>query len=152
MKQKMRIFCLISILCVSICGCGKKHPQSPPGSGLATRVDIHRITENGTVSRFYNQSAKVEAVLIYLRLLEPMGPVQLPENAVITDYYEIVVYLADGSRRIHRQCSDCYATTEQGWWGVIDPRYGQQLSLLMHHVPSDPELAEPAKTASFSAR
>lgn len=139
MKRSIRIFCLFCTICVILCGCGQKHTQNSGSGGVATRVDIHGISREGTVSRFYNQPAKIEAVLIYLRLLHPRGPVKLPTATAAQEHYEIVVHLSDGSRRIHRQFADSYATTDRGWWGTIDPHYGQQLSKLIHHIPSDPQ-------------
>ena len=147
MKRWFCIFCLFCAVCVILCGCGQKHTQNPGSGGVATRVDIHGVSREGTVSRFYSQPAKIEAVLIYLRLLHPRGPVRLPSASPEQAHYEIVVHLSDGSQRIHRQFSDSYATTQQGWWGTIDPGYGQQLSKLIRHIPSDPLPEDPTNKA-----
>ena len=138
MKWDQKMFCLAMVLCIMVSGCGRKHTQNAAGSNVATQVEIHSITPAETVSRFYTQPAKIEAVLIYLRLLRPRGPVRLPEKG-IDNYYEIIVHLSDGSSRMHRQCADQYATSLQGWWGIIDRRYGQQLSRLIQYIPSDTE-------------
>lgn len=134
--MKLKIFCMILCVCIMVSGCGQKHTQNDIGSNIATRVEIYCISTTGTLFRIYTQPAKIEAVLIYLRLLHPRGPVQLPQEE-IRQYYEIVVRLSDGSRRVHRQCADCYATTAQGWWGIIDSRHGEQLARLIQYIPSD---------------
>ena len=144
MKRWFCIFCLFCTICVILCGCRQKNSQTSGNGGVATRVDIHGISREGAVWRIYSQPAKIEAVLIYLRLLHPRGPVKPPSVSAGQEYYEIVVHLSDGSRRIHRQFADSYATAASGWWGTIDPRYGQQLSKLIHHIPSDPQPALPA--------
>lgn len=143
MKRRQKIFCFAAVLCIMVSGCGRNHTQNTAGSRVATKVEIRSIAPAETVSRFYTQPAKIEAVLIYLRLLRPRGPVRLPEKG-IDNYYEITVHLSDGSSHMHLQCADQYATSLQGWWGMIDPHYGQQLSRLIQYIPSDTEPERPA--------
>ena len=135
--RKIKVLTLVFCsLCFLFSGC-KKTPEPAPSTasyGLVTGVEI---TRSDGFSRYYTDPQKINVVLEYLRLLRPLGPIPPTQEALQQDSYEITVHLQDGSQRIHRQQSDCFAAKDQGFWGVIDPDLGQCLPLLMAQLPSD---------------
>lgn len=138
MKRFLKWFAIICLFPGFLAGCVKETAGKTLPHGSVTQVDIYYRRPACTVTRHYTSPEKVEAVLIYLRLLQPIGPVPLTPQAQHAGGYEIVVHLQNGGKRIHRQCSDCFASIDDIYWGAINPRVGRQLPLLMDRLPSDP--------------
>ena len=136
MKKKILVFLLVFPWTFLFTGC-KKLPAADPQSASYGLVTDITITRNDGFIRHYTDPKKVNVVLEYLRLLRPLGPIFPTQEALQQYSYEITVRLQDGSQRIHRQQSDCFAAKDQGFWGVIDPDLGQCLPLLMAQLPSD---------------
>ena len=118
-------------------GCSQNEQAEPIPDRIVTGIDIYCQKPTCTVTRHYTQPEKIEAVLTYLRLLRPIGPVTPTEEARQGDLYEIVVHLNNGSHRIHRQQADSFAITRRPFWGAIDKQLGNKLPFLMALLPSD---------------
>ena len=83
----------------------------------------------------------MEWVLIYLRLLKPLGKPDSDPDSLEKDIYEITVHLSDGSKRFYRQKAHRYFSKENRPWQSINPEYAAGLYSLMQHLPSDPVFA-----------
>ena len=128
----------VAVLCVlMLSGCNSNEQGDRIPDRIVTGIDIYCQKPTCTVTRRYTHPDKIEAILTYLRLLHPIGPVTPTEEARQGDLYEIVVHLNDGGHRIHRQQADSFAFTRRPFWGVIDRQLGNKLPFLMALLPSD---------------
>ena len=135
----MKKFRIILFLLILACpGCRLKPGKLIVPSRIVTAVDIYCQKPGGSLHRHYEDPGKVEAVLHYVRQLNPNGPVSIPEEAKNEDLYEIVIHLDDGGLRTHRQLSDSYAALYRRYWGRISPSMGLRLGHLIALLPSDP--------------
>ena len=135
MKKLMIILFLAAFL--SLPGCGVKPAGYVAPSRIVSSVDIRCQRASGTIRRHYEKPEKIEAVLHYLRMLEPNGPMPLSEEALHSDLYEITVHLQDGGTRTHRQRGDSFATLHRRYWGRIDRSVGLRLGHILTLLPSD---------------
>ena len=126
---------VLSVLMLSGCNSNEQGERIP--DRIVTGIDIYCQKPTCTVTRHYTQPEKIEAILTYVRLLRPIGPIVPIEEARQGDLYEIVVHLNNGDHRIHRQRADSFAITRRPFWGVIDRELGNKLPFLMALLPSD---------------
>lgn len=139
--KRWTAFLYIAVLSISVfSGCSQNDRGDNIPDRIVTGIDIYCQKPTCTVSRSYTHPEKIETILTYLRLLRPIGPMVLTEQARQGDLYEIVVHLNDGSHRIHRQRADSFAITRRPFWGVIDRQLGSKLPFLMALLPSDNEI------------
>lgn len=128
---------LLCLAVLSLVGCKKAGTHSPASSRIVTGIDIYCQKPNGQLSRQYRQPEKIQAILHYIRLLDPNGPTPVSEEAMQGDLYEIVVHLRGGGKRIHRQRSDSFAALHHRYWGRIDRSLGMQLARILALLPGD---------------
>ena len=150
MKKLANAFGLLCLFCFIISGCTQEHPKTTTSHGIVVGIDIYCQHSDSMFIRNYTDPEKLEAVLTYLRLLQPVGPAPLSSDAKKAASYKIVVHLQDGTHRTHLQQSDCFAALDQTHWGVIDRSLGQQLPLLMALLPSDLTHSKTTFSAFFS--
>lgn len=129
---------LFLIFCLTLSGCSSGRDNYVPPSRIVAAVDIYCQKPSGNLHRHYQAQEKMEAVLHYVRLLEPNGPTPVTEEAMQGPLYEIVVHLQDGGKRIHRQRAETFAALHRRYWGTIDRSLGLRLGHLMALLPSDP--------------
>ena len=134
LMKKLLIILFLGV-CFS-CGCSSKNAYVAP-SRIVSSIDIYCKKSSGTIFRHYTDPGKVEAVLHYLRLLDPNGPTIVSQEAMEGDLFEIVVHTQDGGVRIHRQRSDSFAALHRRYWGRIDRSLGMRLGHMMTLLPSD---------------
>lgn len=132
MKRIRKILVLVAML---LWGCGKAVPR--PVSHIATGVDIFCQEQDVQISRHYTNSPKMEYVLMYLRLLEPLGKPETDPDTLEAAVFEITVTMADGSRQVYRQKAHRYLSSNGGPWKTIDPEQAAGLYRLIAKVPSD---------------
>ena len=123
---------------LTLCGCSAKHSGYTPPSRIVSYVDIYCQKPDGALTRHYTNPGKVEAILHYVRLLDPNGPAEVTQEALQGDFYEIVIHLQDGGIRVHRQRSDTFAALHRRYWGRIDRSLGMRLNHMLKLLPSDP--------------
>lgn len=130
------LFCFIAVI---MTGCGKNNAKQAPLCRVVTQVDISCRREDILIQRHYTDTKKMESVLLYLRLLKPLGkPETDPEN-LNKDVYEITIQLSDGNTKIFRQKAHRYLSRGDRPWEMIDPEQAYGLYTLMRHYPSDPK-------------
>lgn len=114
---------------------------APPGENhpvrVVTCIDVV-TTQDGELLEFrYTESEKMEAVLSYLRSLEPDQFTPITADTFRTDTYEIRLTLSDGSQTVYHQIYDEYLQEDQGPWRSIDTAQGGTLLQLLINMPSD---------------
>ena len=135
--MKKLIIILFSGIVFSLHGCGFQAPGYTAPSRIVSAVDICCRRASGSISRHYEKPEKVEAVLHYIRMLDPNGPTPVTEEALKNDLYEITVHLQDGGTRTHLQRGDTFAALHRRYWGTIDRSVGLRLGHILTLLPDD---------------
>ena len=135
MKKLIIILFLLVFFLFGGCGFAPENHRVP--SRIVSSVDVHCQRSSGAISRHYEKPEKVEAVLHYVRMLEPNGPTKLTEDDLKNDFYRITVHLQDGGTRTHRQRGDTFAALHRRYWGRIDRSVGLRLGHILTLLPSD---------------
>lgn len=139
MKKAMKIFLICCLSVTIMCGCGVNNVLPEPLCRVVTQVDISCQTEHMLIQRHYTHPDKMEYVLLYLRLLKPLGKPDTDPEQINKDVYEITVHLSDGSKKLYRQKAHRYFSRESRPWETIDPAQAAGLYQLMQKLPSDTE-------------
>ena len=136
MKKFAAAFFLFCSTFIIMSGCRKNH--TPPSlSRVVTKVDIFCQSEGARIERHYTDMRKMEYVLLYLRLLKPLGKPDLDPELLDKDVYEITVHLSDGSRKRYRQKAHKYFSRDERPWEMIHPGQAAGLYELIRYLPSD---------------
>lgn len=134
MKGLMRSIFLILIVAVLLTGC---QSRSKPLCRFVTQIDI-TCTQDGTVlQRRYTDNDKMQAVLLYLRLLRTDIPYfDLPDTTPPTEF-QIIVSLSDGAQRVYSQKDyRLFKNDQSGWMGIL-PEQAMELYRLVYFFESD---------------
>lgn len=143
MKKTAKFFILFCFSAIILSGCNRHDTSAQPLSRVVTQVDIICRREHMLIQRHYTDTQKIESVLLYLRLLKPLGRPETDPDTVDRDIFEITVHLSDGNKRIYRQKAHRYFSKESRPWEIIDPKQAYWLYDLMARLPSDDLLAVP---------
>ncbi len=134
MHRFLKLFALFSLCAIIMCGCGANHAKTVYRA--VTQVDIVTKYEDQLIHRHYNTSEKMRPVLLYLRLLKPLGkPVSVSESE--DDIYFISISLSDGARHYYRQAAHKYFSKGNGPWKNVDPKDAAMLYSILSRFPSD---------------
>lgn len=152
MKRIIKLFFLSLFLLCIMSGCGKNNTKNDPLCRVVTQVDITCQHEDLLIRRHYTDTDKIESVLIYLRLLNPLTMTENDPNSIDADIYEINVHLSDGARRVYRQKAHRYISKDYRPWKDVNPGHAAQLYALMRHYPSDPDVAAFAAGNTFAQK
>ena len=129
-------FLLLSGICVFLlCGCEAK--RNAPIFRVVTGVEITCQHEDVQIHRTYTDMQKMEYVLLYLRLLKPLGKPKTDPGAINADVYEITLQLSDGSQKVYKQKDHRYLATDATPWQEIAPEQAEGLYRLMRKIPDD---------------
>ncbi len=134
MKKFAKLF-FISF-CVALLG-GCEKTEVKPICRVVTGVEISCQHEDVQIRRHYTDTEKMEYVLIYLRLLNPMGRPGINPETVDADVYRITLQLSDGSQKVYLQKDHRYLALQEGPWQTIAPEQAEGLYRLMRKIPSD---------------
>ena len=134
MKKKISLFIMLCLALAVMCGCQK---VKRPLCRVVTQVDIACDHDGLPIRRHYTETEKMEAVLLYLRLLRPSGAPITDPDTIEADMYEITVSLSDGQQRIYRQKDHRYFRDALNGWQNIAPERAAGLYSLMRHYESD---------------
>ena len=135
MKKICKLVFGLCFFVILLSGCTAKGTQ--PLCRVVTQVDISCQKEDVQIRRHYTDSQKMEYVLLYLRLLKPLGTPDTDPDQVDADVYEITVQLSDGEQKIYRQKDHRYLSQSGHPWKTIDPAQAAGLYQLMRQLPSD---------------
>ena len=135
--KKAVLFCLC--FCMLLGGCGRRvNDAEPPKCRVVTGVDVTFENSPFRMQWHYNTSAKMRAILNYLRWLDPYGkPEQNPEK-IAGNYFEIIVSYSDGCSKTYVQKADQFFWEDGQGWKRIDPKRAITLSQILGKMQSDP--------------
>ena len=133
MKRKLMLFLLCGLL-FCLWGCGSRQKIL---CRFVTQVDITCDYKNVPVRRHYTDTKKMEAVLLYLRLLQTGGAPEIDPDTVDADVFEITVTLSDGQQRVYAQKDHRYFRRGSAGWMNIPPEQAHGLYAVMRHYESD---------------
>lgn len=134
MKKKKCIFLITCLWALALFGC-RSTPRVQ--CRYVTAVDITCDHGDAPIRRHYTDTEKMEAVLIYLRLLQPGGAPAKDPDAVDADVYEITVSLSDGHHRVYQQKDHRFFRNLTGGWQTVSPGHCHGLYTLMRNYESD---------------
>ncbi len=127
------------LLVFLFCGGCSRRVTIPQSTAHRVVTEVHVFYQNGPIraQRHYVSSEKMQAVLNYLRLLNPYGILTpAPEDLSGSDF-DIVLTYSDGSEKHYRQYADLYLQEGDGQWQQIDPKKAAELSRLLCQMESD---------------
>lgn len=133
MKRKLICFFMFFAACC-LWGC---RAQQRVLCRFVTRVDITCDHDGTPIIRSYTDEDKMEAVLLYLRLLRTGKPPAADPDLIPADIYEITVTLSDGQQRLYAQKDHRYFRKGNDAWMSIPPEQASGLYALMRHYESD---------------
>ena len=138
MGRFLRFFIIFILIAALFCGCNKKETAAQrPGGRVVTRVDVTGKKGPSAFRWQYTDESKMEAILLYLRLLRRGGDAQVDPQRVEGDYYEILLHYSDGGSRVYYQHAEKYLSDNYKPWQTIDPNQAKNLFPLLESMPSD---------------
>ena len=135
MKKTATYFTIFCFATFFLWGCTQSHNQSL--CQVVTAVDISCQEEDVPIRRHYTQTQKMEAVLLYLRLIKPLGKPAIDPESLPDAEFQITVHLSDGTQKVYYQKDHRYFAKEHRLWQSIDPEQASGLYSLMRRLPSD---------------
>lgn len=134
MKKKIIVlfFLCISVSCLWSCKAG-----NTPQPRVVTQVDIDWSREGVPISRHYTDTEKMEAILLYLRLVRQEGPPKTNPDELDGETYRIAVSLSDGQQHIYQQKKHRYFRRDSQPWQTISAEQAARLYALMRQYQSD---------------
>ena len=130
-----KLFVFVLLFATILCGCRKKNTSSAPN--FVTQVDVSCQQNGKTFSIHYTDNEKIEAVLLYLRLLKANKRLKQLPPARDNSIYEIQVHLSNGERRLYKQVDHRYIWRKKTGWNTIPAEQASRLYALLRHYPSD---------------
>ena len=135
MGRFLKILFLACGVSTLLWGCSPK--KSYMQSHLVTQVDISCQHKDVKFSRHYTDEQKMSYVLLYLRLLKPLGTPETDPQAIDGDECRITVQLSDGRQKIYTQKAHRYFSGTAQLWQRIDPAQAAGLYRLIQVLPAD---------------
>lgn len=130
-----KLFVFLALFPIILCGCNRNNTLAIPN--YVTGVDITCSQNGKDFSIKYQDNEKVEAVLLYLRLLEPRRlPGNIPQQED-RSLYQIRVHLSSGESRLYKQVDHQFFWQEKAGWKGIPPEQASGLYALLRHYQSD---------------
>ena len=134
MKRKLMLFLLLCGAFSCLWGC---RSQQKPLCRIVTQVDIACDYKGVPIRRHYTDTKKMEAVLLYLRLLHTGGVPTVDPDTVDSDIFEITVTLSDGKKQHYAQKDHRYFRKGKSGWMNISPEQASGLYKVMGYYESD---------------
>lgn len=128
---------IFMILCLGLLsGCGKSAPKEDRPT-IVTLVEVSAMQDGRVIHYRYSQEDKMQAVLYYLRSLQPSNSAPIEADTFRTNSYRICLTLSDGQQRVYHQLYDEYLQKDNGPWQRIDRARASSLPQLLKLIPSD---------------
>ncbi len=132
--MKRRFLAVFSLLTVALAGCRLQKDTVPR---TVVRVSVTASHNSEIFYREYTEYGEMEAVLNYLRLLDPTVPSPYAADTFRSDAYEIIVHYSDGDATTYHQIYHDYLKTNDGRWLKINAVRGEKLLSLLQSMPGD---------------
>lgn len=124
---------LLLLAMFSGCGCQREQPLAV----VVEKVEVVSHHGDETLERTYTKSAKMSAILNYLRWLRPQFGADCDPEQIPGDEYTITVTLSDGEQEVYEQKTNGYLRKDEGRWENIDPEKGVMLYEIISKMGSD---------------
>lgn len=124
---------MILLLVVMLTGCAKK--EVLPAHRVVTGIQVEYRQGDQLLERTYTRPENIRAVLNYLRILKPHGPV-IPEEGN-GNGCRITLRYSSGPDTVYLQNSNAYLSRNHGQWATIDEKRAPLLYPLLLLLPSD---------------
>ena len=139
MDRRKNIVFLITLLMIALCGCSSQPTpmDAAPPPRFVTQVDV--VCQNGpqSLTRQYTSPEKIGSMLLYLRLLHPIGNADTDPELLTGNIFKITVHLSDGKQHVYYQQSDRYLSKDLQPWQQIEEKYADNLEPLLQSMSSD---------------
>ncbi len=139
MGKSSRIIFVFWLLLSILSGCNYHDTSENMGSSprVVTQVDVVCQQEDTVLQRSYTHPEKMKTILMYLRLLEPLGKADTDPERIIGDAYEIRLHFSNGQQRIYRQRANRYVSKDSQPWYRVNPDHAGVLYSILQDMPSD---------------
>ena len=132
----MKYFSLLLIFLL-FSGCSRVVDDRESALRMVVQIDVSCSQDGESIHRSYTSENKMEAMLLYLRLLKSQGPAKTDPEQLIGPACEIVVRFSNGQRRIYRLRADRFLSTDSHPWQSVDQTHAQKLYKLVMLMNSD---------------
>ncbi len=132
--RKWSVF--VFLWCGLLGGCAVRNIK-PGALRVVTQVSVTAAHNNEIMRKVFTDSEKMEAVLNYLRLLDPYLPSKYEADTFRSDAYEIIVHYSDGDQTTYHQIYHDYLKKDTGAWLRIDPAQASKLLPLLESMSTD---------------
>ena len=133
--KKWTIWLLIPFI---LMGCTRIDREQPGRPRAVIRILASYDSNTVKLQRAYTDAEKMQAVLTYLRCLEPSGPIQQTPAPDQRPQAHIRLYYSDDSVKDYFQLGDQYLQIDDGPWQNIPPDRGREFPILLGLMESDP--------------
>ena len=127
MKQIAVMICI----CCLLSGCRKQESAYR----VVTSVEVNYRQGENAIHRIYTRDENITAVLNYLRMLRPYGPVTPEETDDLS--CEIILKFSHGADTVYTQMGYDYLRKDKESWTKIDDTRASLLYPLLLLMPSD---------------
>lgn len=140
MKKSGKVYILALLMLFIFSGCSRVHtPEATnPSTQMAVRVDVFCTRDGDSLERSYTAPEKLEAMLLYLRLLKPHGRAEVDPEELTGTAIRITVHLSSGQKRVYRLRADRFLSKDAAPWQTVDESHAQDLYPLLLLMESDP--------------
>ena len=129
----MKKLAILFLSAALLAGCGKKEEAAV--YRVVTGVEVEFYRQGEILQRTYSQTASVESVLTYLRILRPFGPT-IPQGDFDSGC-RITLHYSDGGDSVYEQMGNKYLCRDGGDWQNIESASANLLYPLLLLLPSD---------------
>lgn len=139
-KKCRNLFALLALMLFIFCGCSRIHTpeETSPATRMVVQVDVTCTRDGESFDRSYTAPEKLEAMLLYLRLLKPQGRANTDPEELSGTASKITVHLFNGQQRIYRLRADRFLSKDAQPWQTVDETHAQDLYPLILLMDSDP--------------
>ena len=132
-----KIFVMLLMTAVILCGCTQIDAQKPGRPRVVERITASYRSSAVLLEREYTDGEKLDAVLTYLRRLDPNDIID--DNAGETEKSDarIILHYSDSTTKEYRIYGNQYLQINDGKWQSIKAERGQELPLLLGMMESD---------------
>ena len=121
---------------VSGCG-GTVSPSAPSAPDTVVKVTVTYHSTQERFHREYISSAKVRAVLNYLRWVDPYGKPDTDPETTRGGLFRITLHLSSGGTTVYLQKADRFMRVNGGPWLTVDPDKAKTLYQMIAEMESD---------------
>ena len=134
MKKMMIMLLTVAAL---LCGCTQIDKETPGKPRVVERITASYHSDAIELRREYTDDKKMQAVLTYLRTLNPYGTVT--EESEAAEYHDarITLHYSDSTTKIYRIYANQYLQINGDQWQNIKEDRGRELPLLLGFMESD---------------